>query len=120
MSEAHDTEAQDECVEFGSRMAALPGAIAGAVIAVGVPAVTLFFGRTLAPTLQVTMVLVGVGVGGLIALTATFFSLVIPSRVNGRSTCCVCGKSAPANDPLHAQVPGAPQPSNVSPISSVL
>jgi hypothetical protein len=83
----------NECVEFAGKSSALPGAIAGAFIAVGVPAVTLFFGRGLASSLQLTIVLVGVGVGGLIALTATFFSLVIPSKVNGYGgTCCNCGK----------------------------
>ena len=60
-------------------------------LAIGVPAVTLIFGKSLAPDVTVTIILVGVGVGGLIALTSTFFSLVIPSKVNGYGGCS-CGK----------------------------
>jgi hypothetical protein len=92
------SENESECVEFGNRMSAVPGAIAGAIIAVGVPAVTLFFGKGLSQGLQLAIVLTGVGVGGLIALTATFFSLVIPSKVNGCGV-CRCGRSKPAEEP---------------------
>jgi hypothetical protein len=84
-------EDERECVEFGNKASALPGAISGAAIAVGVPAVTLILGKSLASGVQLTIILVGVGVGGLIALTATFFSLVIPSKVNGYGG-CGCGK----------------------------
>src|SRR5580658_6893944 len=66
-------EDERECVEFGNKSSALPGAISGAAIAVGVPAVTLILGKSLASGVQLTIILVGVGVGGLIALTATFF-----------------------------------------------
>ena len=83
---------ENECVEFGNKTSALPGAISGAAIAIGVPAVTLVLGKSLASSVQLTIILVGVGVGGLIALTATFFGLVIPSKVNGYAR-CGCGRS---------------------------
>jgi hypothetical protein len=84
-------ENENECVEFGNKASALPGALSGAAIAIGVPIVTLTLGKSLAPAVQLTVILVGVGVGGLIALTSTFFSLVIPSKVNGYGGCS-CGK----------------------------
>ncbi|HEX4055698.1 MAG TPA: hypothetical protein VHX86_15650 [Tepidisphaeraceae bacterium] len=81
---------EHDCVQFGNKSSSLPGAIAGAAIAIGVPAVTLIWGGHLAASVQLTVVILGVSVGGLIALTATFFSLVIPSSVN----CSGCQKSA--------------------------
>jgi hypothetical protein len=84
-------ENENECVEFGNKMSAMPGAISGAAIAIGVPIVTLTLGKELGSSIQLTIILVGVAVGGLIALTSTFFSLVIPSKVNGYGG-CACGK----------------------------
>ena len=52
---------------------------------------TMILGKSLASGAQLTIILVGIGVGGLIALTSTFFSLVIPSKVNGYGG-CGCGK----------------------------
>jgi hypothetical protein len=85
------SENENDCVEFGNKGNAAPGAISGAVIAVGVTAATLVLGKGLESRAQLTIILVGIGVGGLISLTATFFGLVIPSKVNGG---CGCGKSS--------------------------
>jgi len=88
-------ETNRDSVEFGDKSSAGPGAISGAAIAVGVPAVTLIWGHALAPSVQMVVVIVGVAVGGLISLTATFFSLVIPSSVKGYGGPggnCSCGK----------------------------
>lgn len=87
-------EKEKDCVEFCNRTSAIPGAISGAVIAIGVPAVTLVLGKSLGPSVQLVVILVGVAIGGLIALTSTFFSLVIPSKVNGWDNCgCETRKS---------------------------
>jgi hypothetical protein len=85
------SEDERECVEFGNKASAFPGALAGAAIAIGVPGATMILGKSLASGAQLTIILVGIGVGGLIALTSTFFSLVIPSKVNGYGG-CGCGK----------------------------
>jgi hypothetical protein len=73
---------EDNSVEFNNKASSLPGAIAGAAIAIGVPAVALIYGGHLSANLQLTIVILGIAVGGLIALTATFFGLVMPSSVN--------------------------------------
>ena len=98
-------ENENECVEFGNKASAFPGALSGAAIAIGVPGATMILGKSLASGAQLTIILVGIGVGGMIALTSTFFSLVIPSKVN----CCGSGscrksKSSEARGPVEQVV----------------
>ena len=71
-------------VSFGGGSAiAVTGIIGGVVLALGFPTVVLVFGQSLGPTLLVVFVLSGLVMGGLVALTAAFFGLVIPRQVNG-------------------------------------
>jgi hypothetical protein len=60
---------------------AIAAVIAGAAIAIGVPAVVLGLGHSLTPTMQLWLVVAAISVGGLTALTAAFFGTVIPSSV---------------------------------------
>lgn len=68
-------------VEFNKPIA-MPGAIAGTAIALGVPAITMIWGRYLPVGLQMLIILMGLGLGVLIALTSAFFGTVMPSSVN--------------------------------------
>ena len=69
-------------VEFSKPMA-LPGAIAGAAIAVGVPAVTMIYGSHLSSACQMVVILSGLLLGAGIAFVAAFFAAVMPSSVRG-------------------------------------
>ena len=71
-------------VEYGQG-SGLPIAavIAGAAIAIGVPADVLGLGRDLTPQMQMWLTVLAVCIGGLTALTGAFFGTVIPSSVRG-------------------------------------
>ena len=62
---------------------AVTGIIGGVVVAVGFPWIVLANGQSLGPTLITIFVLTGLLFGGLVALVAAFFGLVIPQQVNG-------------------------------------
>ncbi len=68
-------------VEFNPR-GMLSGLIAGVAIALGVPAIVLKLGHDLSPTMQLVIVIIGVSIGGLTALTTAFFGLVIPTSIS--------------------------------------
>ena len=71
-------------VSFGGGSAiAVTGIIGGVALALGFPAVVLAFGQSLGTTLLVIFVLSGLVMGGVVALTAAFFGLVMPRQVNG-------------------------------------
>lgn len=63
------------------RLLAICGLAGGVIIAVLTPLIVLKFGGGLTPTMQFTLVILCVSVGGLVALTAAFFGTVIPSSV---------------------------------------
>jgi hypothetical protein len=97
-----EQDCKETAVEFGTRGSAIPGSVAGAAIAVGVPAVTLIWGHNLSPGQEMAVIFVGIGVGGLIALTTAFFHAVMPSRVGG----CGGGRSrAMSRDQISATSP---------------
>jgi hypothetical protein len=71
-------------VVFGSGSEiAVTGIIGGVVLALGFPWIVLAYGQALGPTLIVVFVLTGLILGGLVALTAAFFGLVMPRQVGG-------------------------------------
>jgi hypothetical protein len=88
---------KEQTVEFGRGGSACAGTAAGALIAVGVPAVTMIWGKNLPSAAELTVIFVGIGVGGLIALTTAFFHAVMPSRVGGCGWCS-CGSSGAEKD----------------------
>ena len=70
-------------IRFGSHAAAgVAGVMGGVLFAVAVPWVLLTHGQILGTTILTTLVMIAVIGGGVIALTAAFFSLVMPSSVN--------------------------------------
>lgn len=73
---------QERTIVEYNKPIALPGAIAGTAIALGVPAITMIWGRYLPVGLQMLIILLGLGLGVLIALTSAFFGTVMPSSVN--------------------------------------
>lgn len=70
-------------VRFGGHaVPGIAGVIGGVAFAVLVPWVLLSHGQILGTTVLTTLVMIAVIGGGVIALTAAFFSLVMPSSVN--------------------------------------
>ena len=71
-------------VEFGrGRGLPIAAVIAGAAIAIGVPADVLGLGHDLTPQMQLWLTVLAVCIGGLAALVGAFFGTVIPSSVSG-------------------------------------
>ena len=71
-------------VEFGQgRALPIAAVIAGAAIAIGVPADVLGLGHDLTPQMQLWLTVLAVCIGGLTAIIAAFFGTVIPSSVSG-------------------------------------
>jgi hypothetical protein len=95
------TDKSNTVVEFSKPMA-LPGAIAGAVIAVGVPAVTMVYGRQLPPAWQMVVILCGLGLGAAIAFVSAFFAAVMPTSVRG------AGVATGGRDAIAANAPAEP------------
>ena len=62
---------------------AVTGILGGVLIALGFSWIVLAYGQALGPTLITLFVLGGLLIGGLVALVAAFFGLVIPQQVNG-------------------------------------
>jgi hypothetical protein len=62
---------------------AMVGILSGACIALGFPWIVMAYGQSMGSTLLTIFVLSGLLMGGLVALVATFFGLVIPQQVNG-------------------------------------
>lgn len=74
---------EENGVRFGSHAApGIAGVIGGVAFAVFVPWVLLSHGQILGATILTTLVMIAVIGGGVIALTAAFFSLVMPSSVS--------------------------------------
>lgn len=75
---------EESRVEFGSgRALPIAAVIAGAAIAVGVPADVLGLKGALTPNMQLWLTVLAVTLGGLTALVGAFFGTVIPSSVGG-------------------------------------
>ncbi len=74
---------EENAVRFGGHaVPGIAGVIGGVLFAVAVPWVLLVHGQILGTTILTTLVMIAVIGGGVIALTAVFFSLVMPSSVN--------------------------------------
>lgn len=74
---------EENGVRFGGHaVPGIAGVLGGVLFAVAVPWVLLMHGQILGTTILTTLVMIAVIGGGVIALTATFFSLVMPSSVN--------------------------------------
>lgn len=74
---------EQNAVRFGGHaVPGIAGVIGGVAFAVFVPWVLLSHGQLLGTTVLTTLVMIAVIGGGVIALTAAFFSLVMPSSVN--------------------------------------
>jgi hypothetical protein len=75
---------EEPVVEFGKGHGlAIAAVIAGAAIAIGVPAVVLGLGHALTSTMQFWLTVSAVSAGGLTTLTAAFFGTTMPSSVGG-------------------------------------
>ena len=73
----------NDLVEFGNKkLIAVLGIFGGVALAVGLPALVLIHGQALGPTVQVIIILAALAMGGTAVLTASFFGLIIPSRVD--------------------------------------
>lgn len=74
---------EENAVRFGGHaVPGIAGVIGGVAFAVFVPWVLLSHGQLLGTTVLTTLVMIAVIGGGVIALTAAFFSLVMPSSVS--------------------------------------
>ncbi len=74
---------EENAVRFGGHaVPGIAGVIGGVAFAVLVPWVLLSHGQLLGTTVLTTLVMIAVIGGGVIALTAAFFSLVMPSSVS--------------------------------------
>jgi hypothetical protein len=62
---------------------AVTGIIGGVCLALGLTWLVLAYGQTLGPTLVVIFILVGLLVGGVVALVSAFFGLIMPRQVGG-------------------------------------
>lgn len=60
---------------------AVAGILGGVVFGLGAAYIALAHGEVLGPKIQTVMVIVGLSLGGLVALTSAFFGLVIPRHV---------------------------------------
>jgi len=60
---------------------AVAGILGGVVFGLGAAYIALAHGEVLGPKIQTIMVIVGLSLGGLVALTSAFFGLVIPRHV---------------------------------------
>ena len=74
---------QANVVFGGGSLIAVTGILGGVGLAIGFPWIVLAYGQALGPKLLVIFVLAGLLMGGLVALTAAFFGLVIPREVGG-------------------------------------
>jgi len=61
---------------------AVAGILGGVVLGLGASYLALAYGAVLGPKIQTIMVIVGLSLGGLVALTSAFFGLVIPRHVS--------------------------------------
>jgi len=68
-------------VRFNTTGTSVAGAIAGVIMAIGVPWVVLTHGQVLGTGSQTLLVWVGVVLGGSISFVSAFFGLVMPSQV---------------------------------------
>ncbi len=79
--------AQDQgnpALQFGGGGAvATMGVFSGMAIAIGVPWVLLAFGQSLGSGPLVTLIVIALASGGLVALTSAFFGLVMPRHIHG-------------------------------------
>jgi hypothetical protein len=74
---------EQNAVRFGGNaVPGIAGVIGGVAFAVLVPWVLLSHGQLLGTSVLTTLVMIAVIGGGVIALTAAFFSLVMPSSMN--------------------------------------
>jgi hypothetical protein len=84
--ETKDKEKTEVGVAFGDgSKIAITGIIGGVILAIGFPTVVLVYGQALGPTFLMIFVLSGLAIGGLVALTAAFFGLVLPRQVGGET-----------------------------------
>lgn len=73
-------------VEFGASKMPIVGVFAGILIALGLPFIVLKWGQTLGPTALMWIVILSLVMGGVIALVAAFFGIVIPRTVREPSS----------------------------------
>jgi hypothetical protein len=57
------------------------GVLSGVAVTLGLPYIILVYGKHLSEGIQVILILLAVIGGGLITLTAVFFGIVIPKRI---------------------------------------
>jgi len=82
MEDTKENKKEENGVRFGGHgLTGLAGVVGGVAFAVLVPWVLLVHGQILGGTVLTTLVMIAVIGGGVIALTAAFFSLVMPSSV---------------------------------------
>lgn len=89
----HMHEGGRKDVEFSNAgCVAVAGILGGVVLGLGASYLALAYGAVLGPKIQTVMVIVGLGLGGLVALTSAFFGLVIPRHVSKEPKewgCCI-------------------------------
>lgn len=68
-------------LNFAGVKGAFAGVMGGVAIAVGVPFVILKYGAHLHPAVQTTVIIIALLGGGILALVAAFFGIVIPSSI---------------------------------------
>jgi hypothetical protein len=91
----HMHEGGRKDVEFSNAgCVAVAGILGGVVLGLGASYLALAYGAVLGPKIQTVMVIVGLGLGGLVALTSAFFGLVVPKHVSREPSdwCCCKGK----------------------------
>jgi len=82
--EAKQPEKVHADVSFAAGSAiAVTGIIGGVGLALGLTWLVLAYGQTLGPTLVVIFILVGLVLGGVVALVSAFFGLIMPRQVGG-------------------------------------
>ena len=71
-------------IRFSGPSMAIAGLLAGTAMFLGLPAIVLIWGSHLHGGIQVTIILMGILLGGLVATTAACFGTVSPSQGSGK------------------------------------